>query len=283
MKKVILFTAGQTSINLAKMLLNQNKDLEILFFIDNDPSKANSVVEIQRGDSVEKFKVFQIDAIAKVDYDEIIVGSHTNGYEIKEQLENYGIPTHKINLNYMILMMEARKKALENFAQIAQDLKLEGECAELGVFRGNFAKEINKYFPNKKLYLFDTFEGFHENDKTDFEVFATDFTFTSENLVLSQMPYPKNCITKKGYFPDSLDGLEERFCFVSLDTDLYKPILAGLDYFFPRLVSGGAIFIHDYFDTTYTGVRKAVLEFSKRENVSFSPLGDGLSVCVVKN
>ena len=180
-------------------------------------------------------------------------------------------------------MMEARKKALENFAQIAQDLKLEGECAELGVFRGNFAKEINKYFPNKKLYLFDTFEGFHENDKTDFEVFASNLSFTSENLVLSQMSYLKNCIIKKGYFPDSLDGLEERFCFVSLDTDLYKPILAGLDYFFPRLVSGGAIFIHDYFDTTYTGVRKAVLEFSKRENVSFSPLGDGLSVCVVKN
>lgn len=283
MKKVILFTAGQTSVNLAKTLLNQNKDLEILFFVDNDPSKSNQTIEIQRGDKVEAFKIFQIDAITKADYDEIIIGSHANGYEIKAQLENYGIPTQKINLNYMILMMEARKKALENFAQIAQDLKLGGECAELGVFRGNFAKEINRYFPDKKLYLFDTFEGFHENDKTDFEVFASDLTFTSESLVLSQMFHPEKCIIKKGYFPDSLEGLEERFCFVSLDTDLYKPILAGLDYFFPRLVSGGAIFIHDYFDTTYTGVRKAVLEFSKRENASFSPLGDGLSVCIVKN
>ena len=99
MKKVILFTAGQTSVNLAKTLLNQNKDLEILFFVDNDPSKSNQTIEIQRGDKVEVFKIFQIDAITKVDYDEIIIGSHTNGYEIKTQLENYGIPTQKINLN----------------------------------------------------------------------------------------------------------------------------------------------------------------------------------------
>ena len=33
-----------------------------------------------------------------------------------------------------------------------------------GVFRGEFASKINKCFPNSKLYLFDTFEGFDERD-----------------------------------------------------------------------------------------------------------------------
>ena len=36
--------------------------------------------------------------------------------------------------------------------------------AELGVYRGEFAKEINKVFPDRTLYLFDTFEGFAEQD-----------------------------------------------------------------------------------------------------------------------
>lgn len=36
--------------------------------------------------------------------------------------------------------------------------------AELGVYKGKFAVEINKLFPYKKLYLFDTFEGFFSQD-----------------------------------------------------------------------------------------------------------------------
>ena len=239
MRKVIMFTAGQTCINLAKTLLEQDKDLEILFFVDNNPNKSNQAINIKINNKVKSFHIFQIDKILEVDFDEIIIGSHTNGHEIKAQLENKGIPGNKINLNHMLLMLEARNKALENFSKIAKDLNLAGECAELGVYRGNFAKEINKCFPNKKLYLFDTFEGFHTNDKTDFEVFASDFSLTDENLVLSKMPHPENCIIKKGYFPDSINNLEEKFCFVSLDADLYKPILAGLNYFFPRLRGGG--------------------------------------------
>ena len=35
-----------------------------------------------------------------------------------------------------------------------------GNVAEVGVFRGEFAQYINEVFPQKKLYLFDTFDGF---------------------------------------------------------------------------------------------------------------------------
>ena len=38
--------------------------------------------------------------------------------------------------------------------------------AELGVWQGDFAQYINQLFPNQKLYLFDTFEGF---DKRNFD------------------------------------------------------------------------------------------------------------------
>ena len=43
--------------------------------------------------------------------------------------------------------------------EILQD-KVEGAVAELGVFRGTFASLINEIFKEKRMYLFDTFEGF---------------------------------------------------------------------------------------------------------------------------
>lgn len=42
-----------------------------------------------------------------------------------------------------------------------------------------------------------------------------------------------------------MKGIEDSFCFVSLDMDLYKPTYEGLHYFYPRLNHGGYIFIHD--------------------------------------
>jgi O-methyltransferase len=54
-------------------------------------------------------------------------------------------------------------------------------------------------------------------------------------------------VFRPGYFPDSAAGLEEEvFSLVMLDVDLYKPTLAGLTFFYPRLSPGGYLFIHDY-------------------------------------
>ena len=56
--------------------------------------------------------------------------------------------------------------------------------------------------------------------------------------------------TKKMCIRDS--SIEEAlpsFCFVSIDTDLYKPTYVGLSEFYPKLVKGGVIIIHDYNST----------------------------------
>src|SRR6187402_3528402 len=52
---------------------------------------------------------------------------------------------------------------------VAHDIYREnipGDTAEVGVYRGEFALKINAAFPDRKLYLFDTFEGFHDEDKS---------------------------------------------------------------------------------------------------------------------
>ncbi|MDE6456061.1 MAG: TylF/MycF family methyltransferase [Dysosmobacter sp.] len=79
-----------------------------------------------------------------------------------------------------------------------------------------------------------------------------------------------------GYIPDTVKGLEsESCCFVSLDADLYKPILAGLEYFYPRLSPGGYIFVHDFVPLSFgPGVRTAVREYCSAHNISYVPMLD---------
>lgn len=65
-------------------------------------------------------------------------------------------------------------------------------------------------------------------------------------------------VLKPGFFPDSLGGLEETFCFVSLDVDYEAATLEGLRYFWPRLSSGGYLMLHDWGNPALPGPGKAL-------------------------
>jgi len=163
-----------------------------------------------------------------------------------------------------------------------------GNIAELGVYKGDFAKRVNQLFPNKKLYLFDTFEGFDQKDistekQNSFSSGEQDFSDTSVELVLNKMKYRSNCIIKKGFFPESATDVDDKFCFVSIDADLYEPILAGLKFFYPKLEPKGYIFVHDFNNDLYKGARKAVLEFCAENNIGYLPIPDsGGSAIITK-
>jgi O-methyltransferase len=85
-----------------------------------------------------------------------------------------------------------RASTLELIANEIYDKNIGGSVAELGVYRGDFAKIINIAFPDRKLYLFDTFEGFDKRDiKTELEnkYSKGDQNFSESNieLVLNKM------------------------------------------------------------------------------------------------
>ena len=73
---------------------------------------------------------------------------------------------------------------------------------------------------------------------------------------------------------------DKKFCFVSIDTDLYAPVAAELSFFYPRLNSGGFIFVHDYNNDLFSGAKPAVQEFPSRNAVSFVPLTDRYGTAV---
>jgi O-methyltransferase len=163
-----------------------------------------------------------------------------------------------------------------------------GDVAEVGVYKGAFSAVLNHALPDRKLYLFDTFEGFDtEEEQKDREAFGTpaqrDFSDTSIEVVLSKMPHREQCVPRKGLFPETAAGLEQsQFCFVSLDADLYAPIRAGLDFFFDRLSPGGFIFVHDYNYAEFPGAKAAVLDFWRTRGVPFVPLTDVYGTAVFR-
>ncbi|GHV92551.1 hypothetical protein AGMMS50268_30540 [Spirochaetia bacterium] len=173
-----------------------------------------------------------------------------------------------------------RASAVEFIANEIYDKNIEGSVAELGVHRGDFAKYINQAFPDRKFYLFDTFEGFNSSDaRVDIENgYSTgnwDFTDTNVDLVLGKMVNSKMCIVKKGWFPDTTIGLNDSYAFVEIDVDLYEPMYNGLYYFYERLVKGGYMLLHDYNnDKEYRGIKAAVRKFSEEKNVPYFPLCD---------
>ena len=158
-----------------------------------------------------------------------------------------------------------------------------GAAAELGVYKGFFARCINMLLPDRKLYLFDSFEGFGEGDCAA-ESFQAAHRNTAIDRVLAIMPHPEQITVRPGFFPGSLDGLEERFCLVSLDVDFYQTTLEGLRYFWPRLEQGGYLMLHDCGSLSLPGVKQALEDYEAETGqripaVPLCDVGGSLILC----
>ena len=178
--------------------------------------------------------------------------------------------------------------SLELVAEEIRNNSVKGCVAELGVYRGNFAKHIHSAFPDRNLYLFDTFEGFNEKDKRaeidgGFSSAMEDFSDTTVDQVLKKIGNPNHVTVRAGYFPDSIQEPETResFAFVHIDADLYKPIYDGLKFFYPRLSPGGYIFVHDYNNQEYPGVKAAVKKYCRESGINCFPLVDPCGTAVL--
>jgi hypothetical protein len=156
---------------------------------------------------------------------------------------------------------------------------LEGDIAEVGVFRGGSAILIcETKKDDKAVFLFDTFEGMPNNKINDSKdkwrpvwKDTTTHTKTSVETVRSYLAEFKNIHIIQGIFPESLESykeniFEKKFCLVHLDVDLYQSTLDALEFFYPRLTTHGRIISHNY-NLTYgkggdtPGVRLAFEEY----------------------
>ncbi len=138
-----------------------------------------------------------------------------------------------------------------------------GDMAEAGVWRGDCARFIHMFAPDRRLYLFDTFEGFPDEHGQTGGDHDQRFRDTSEAVVRQVVGDSPNVIIRKGFFPATAAGLEHnRFAFVSLDMDTFESIVDGFEFFYPRMSRGGFIFVHDFNATEYEfAVSRACRQF----------------------
>ncbi|MCB8829601.1 TylF/MycF family methyltransferase, partial [Escherichia coli] len=80
----------------------------------------------------------------------------------------------------------------------------------------------------------------------------------------------------QGFFPDTAAHLPAsgRYSLVHIDTDLYAPIKAGLEYFYPRLNDGGFLIMHDYMSLCWEGAIRAIDEFFADKPEHIIPIPD---------
>jgi len=298
--KIVIFGAGDYGCGYAKYLFRNKKNITILNFCDNNPLLSNKCML--------GIPIYLPNEGLKCEFDrvEIAILSEDNRRSVYKQLLDLGVAEHKIvivnpppsnGVRLIWCRVSQREEFFKDFADFHLKQNILGNIAECGVYQGDTAKILNEFFGNKKLYLFDTFKGFNEKDieterKLNNKYFNNStcnevgyLSDTTIDLVMSKMMYPENCIIKAGFVPDTFEGVDDTFCLVNLDMDLYAPMLAALRFFYHKMSQGGVILLHDYFfDPGLSGVQKAVDDFEVElgRYLPKMPLGDGYTLVVIK-
>ena len=200
----------------------------------------------------------------------------------------------KKDSNFIRLMNSIKKKtriwiyfdeSYNLYHLMKRNLKLSGNIAEVGVADGASALILAELKKDKKLFLFDTFEGLDEyKTQTTHNIKNYQININKINRLFSKF---KDVYIHKGIFPkDTSDAIKnENFSLVHLDVNLYKSTVVCLEYFWPRMVKQGVIILHDYnldkITKKETPCMKALNEFVIKNKLLPLELR-GNHVCLIK-
>jgi O-methyltransferase len=139
---------------------------------------------------------------------------------------------------------------------------LPGDFWECGVYKGGTATMLARLLsgaPDKRLRLFDTFDGMPATDPERDYHRKGDFADTSLEGVRQRVGDAPNVAYYPGFIPDTFQGLEgERVAFAHVDVDIYRSVRDCCDFLYPRLVGGGVLVFDDYGFPSCPGARAAV-------------------------
>jgi hypothetical protein len=171
------------------------------------------------------------------------------------------------------------------FDQIHKE-RLAGDIVELGVYKGQTATVLasNARRLGRTAWLMDTFTGFDEKDFIGSDAGrGSQFNDTSLEAVRARVG-EANTRYIKGFFPETASQLpaDGRYCLVHIDCDLYAPIFSALEYFYPRMVAGGFLIVHDYGSLEWEGAEKAVDVFFADKPECVVPMPDSAGSVVIR-
>lgn len=171
------------------------------------------------------------------------------------------------------------KKRVEVLAEAIHyivDNDVPGDFVECGTWRGGLAAlmlhNITMHCLDKKIYIYDTFEGMPEPGENDcntskrmYEENKGDWCKAGLDVVQSVLEeiastYNHYCTFVVGKVEDTLDATHpNNIALARLDTDWYSSTKKELEVLYPLVVSNGFVLIDDYSD--WNGCKQAVDDY----------------------
>lgn len=160
-------------------------------------------------------------------------------------------------------------------AELEKTKLVSGDIVEFGCYIGTtsvfLAKHIDSW-QDKKLWLFDSFEGLPEKSSQDRSSLGDLFKkgellATKKQLILNLKKcnltnFPK---IKKGWFNELVESdIPDKISFAFLDGDYYDSIMSPLRLIWDRLEDGAVIVVDDYGNPALPGAKIAVDEWCEK-------------------
>lgn len=285
MKTAVILETDHLSIPVSDLL--NPKEMKLVGIGNSHPETWNVFANAETGElkeEIEGMPVMPIDLAVSLQPDVIVIAATDpeKSHALQYMAIRAGFLNDIIFINDIYTQFTVKGAAIRRLTRRLTDLGISGNIAELGCYQGDLSWQLNVLMPERKLYLFDTFEGFdardiaREQELSCSESRPGQFKDVKEESLLARMPFPEQVIIKKGWFPETaFDMEEETFCLAVLDAGLYQSTFAGLEFFFPRMSQGGMILVCNYENPKYGGVRKAIEDLEKKYGAFLIvPMGD---------
>ena len=152
-----------------------------------------------------------------------------------------------------------RSRTLFDFARRAKGV--EGDIAELGVWRGGSALILARALPDRKVHLFDTFKGYPAGTSRPVTMVGRfgwgEPRWDTEALMVAS---GVSFVTYIGDFTLIPWLFTRPLACAHIDCDLGEPAAAGLARFWPLIAPAGVLIIDDYgqSDADCPGLKTAV-------------------------
>lgn len=149
------------------------------------------------------------------------------------------------------------------------DADVPGDVVEFGCFVGTTSLFLQRLLlakkSNKKLYVYDSFDGLPEKTKEDESPLGHDFRRGElrstkaqliENFRKANLPLPT--IKKAWFYEVEPHEVPTKISFAFLDGDFYKSIRASLSLIENNMSPGGIIIVDDYSNEKLPGAQAAI-------------------------
>lgn len=168
-------------------------------------------------------------------------------------------------------------------------LKLEGDLVECGVHTGLLSMTVCDYlefekYPEKKFYLFDTYNGIPEEGLTgEGKIMAENYNkgifYDVYDLAKENFSRYSNVELVRGVLPQSLDSVKiDKISYLSIDLNIAKYEKEVIEALWDKLVTGAMVVLDDYAFMGHVRQYEMWNEFaeSKGKVIATIPTGQGL-------